>query len=143
MIALAIIVVVLTHPQLWDPVECGCSYPACGAGVTNNLKEKITHGHRVLSCKYQPEPDQSCPCYNTETDGTSCMAMGYSEKGACFRGECLDSTNYHSRKRGQQMNYNQPCPVPSDYMYGTVVIPWKAPAGYCKQGYCEKINYDW
>ncbi|XP_064459951.1 uncharacterized protein LOC135370169 isoform X2 [Ornithodoros turicata] len=49
MIALGIIVVVLTYSQLWDPVECGCIYSACGAGVTNNLQARIkimNHLHR-------------------------------------------------------------------------------------------------
>ncbi|XP_064459942.1 uncharacterized protein LOC135370169 isoform X1 [Ornithodoros turicata] len=168
MIALGIIVVVLTYSQLWDPVECGCIYSACGAGVTNNLQARIKYNDRFLACSYQPQPDERCPCYNIEENGAPCLAMVNSFEGRCFRGECYDNLRYLVIRYGQRLNYSVPCPVPSDYMYhmhgetrwnfgckynclnkphnevshpddSHCLVPSQASPGICDKGYCKII----
>uniref|UniRef100_A0A2R5LAU2 Putative salivary secreted protein n=1 Tax=Ornithodoros turicata TaxID=34597 RepID=A0A2R5LAU2_9ACAR len=120
MIALAIIVVVLTCSQQWDPVN-GCSYPACRADAINNLKDRIKYKNRFLACSYQPEPDSSCPCYNTEENGALCWGIiwNYGCKYYCL---------------------NKPHNVVHHPDGAPCMIPDTAPTGNCSKGDCHKIN---
>ncbi|XP_064464767.1 uncharacterized protein LOC135376111 [Ornithodoros turicata] len=168
MIALAIILVILTYSQLWDPVECGCSYPQCGSAIRDTLKTRIKHNGRLMTCSYLPEPYYYCPCHRIEDDRAPCWFMNDARAGQCFKGECYDRLDYESAKKGQRLNTNLPCEVPSDYMYekrrGTqwpygckyycrssphlivnhpdgshCLNPTTAPPGKCHNGYCKKI----
>ncbi|XP_064464148.1 uncharacterized protein LOC135375359 isoform X1 [Ornithodoros turicata] len=120
MIAPTVIVVILTYSQLWDPVECGCSYSACGAGVTVNLKERIKYNDRFLDCSYYPDPEASCPCRGAEEDGANCWRMLRAQEGKCFRGVCYNQQRYESLTTGQRLNTTVPCPAALDYLTGRV-----------------------
>ncbi|XP_064459957.1 uncharacterized protein LOC135370169 isoform X3 [Ornithodoros turicata] len=120
MIALGIIVVVLTYSQLWDPVECGCIYSACGAGVTNNLQARIKYNDRFLACSYQPQPDERCPCYNIEENGAPCLETRWNF-GCKYN--CLN-------KPHNEVSH------PDD---SHCLVPSQASPGICDKGYCKII----
>ncbi|XP_064462286.1 uncharacterized protein LOC135372722 [Ornithodoros turicata] len=166
MIALAIIVVILTYSQLWDPVN-GCPNWACKKDVIIHLKHRVKYNDRLLACRYQPQPEDPCPCYNTEEDGADCLIIVDAAFGWCFRGECYGYYDYHSLKKAHGVNYNIPCKIPQDYTnfvsgasfgckytcktkpHGLVNQPdgtycWdprNASSGHCKGGFCTKVHY--
>ncbi|XP_064464395.1 uncharacterized protein LOC135375660 isoform X2 [Ornithodoros turicata] len=135
MIALTIIVVILTHSQLWDPVNACIKY-GCTEDEINFLEKRIEYEDRLLTCSFFRKPGRDCPCWDTETRGSQCWDMTDARDGRCFNGRCYDRRTYESMERSQRVNKAVRCPAAHDYLFD----PRTARAGGCYGGYCHK-NY--